>query len=80
MTTLIVVSGSDGIVGRCDAKCYDASHDKCDCICGGMNHGVGMVGATRQTAEYFAGLSEKSWWCDQNEVIFHAPYFHIGLV
>lgn len=29
---------------RCDARCYDAksSPDKCRCICGGKNHGIGL--------------------------------------
>lgn len=24
---------------RCDAKCYNAKEPKCNCICGGRNHG-----------------------------------------
>ena len=28
--------------GRCDARCYNASpQGRCNCICGGANHGVG---------------------------------------
>lgn len=42
MTTLIYVGNSEGCVGRCDAKCYAATHPDCDCICGGKNHGVGL--------------------------------------
>lgn len=29
------------VVGRCDAKCYNAKGPDCHCICGGANHGVG---------------------------------------
>jgi len=29
-------------VGRCDERCYDAIGGKCDCCCGGVNHGVGL--------------------------------------
>ena len=52
--TLITVGNSDGIVGRCDAKCYNAHHPDCDCICGGKNHGAGLQQAmdnTRALAE-----------------------------
>lgn len=41
MATLIAVYDSNGLVGRCDAKCYEAEHPECDCICGGANHGAG---------------------------------------
>lgn len=62
MTTLIAVYDSDGCKGRCDARCYDATSEICDCVCGGKNHGVGINRAaenTRQLAEqmlsdYFA--------------------------
>lgn len=51
MSTLIAVYNSDGCVGRCDAKCYNATDASCDCICGGANHGKGLVVASVQTAE-----------------------------
>lgn len=52
--TLIAVHNSDGCVGRCDAKCYDAKEPACHCICGGKNHGVKQNKAienTRKLAE-----------------------------
>lgn len=55
MATLIAIySGRDHrgrpiCVGRCDAKCYQATHRGCDCICGGKNHGVGERLATENT-------------------------------
>jgi len=52
MSTLISVYNSDGCVGRCDAKCYDAITPHCDCICGGMNHGAGLNKAQDNTREY----------------------------
>ena len=52
MATLIAVYNSEGCVGRCDAKCYDAHEPECDCICGGMNHGAGQQKATDNTREY----------------------------
>lgn len=52
MATLIAVYTSDGCVGRCDAKCYNATGDKCNCICHGRNHGVGAKKAIQQTEQY----------------------------
>ncbi len=40
MTTAIAVYDSDGLVGRCDARCHEAREPECDCICGGRLHGV----------------------------------------
>lgn len=59
MTTLIQVGNSQGIVGRCDAKCYDATHDKCDCVCGGKNHGAGKKQAVHNTREYAKEMIKK---------------------
>ncbi len=49
--TLIAVYNSDGCVGRCDAKCYNAECAECDCICGGHNHGAGLKRATENTQQ-----------------------------
>jgi hypothetical protein len=48
--TLISVHNSEGCTGRCDARCYDATHPDCDCVCGGSNHGKGEAHAIRNTA------------------------------
>ena len=58
MTTLMTFGNSEGS-RRCDAKCYDAIHSKCDCICGGMNHGAGMAKAASNTQEHGLDLIEK---------------------
>lgn len=78
MVTLIAVYDSDGLVGRCDARCYKAHELECACICGGANHGAGLDQAmenTRQLAESWLeeytrehGLSD--WW---SEVPARAP-------
>jgi hypothetical protein len=52
MTTLIAVYNSEGCVGRCDARCYNAKEPKCECICGGANHGAGLQQALDNTREY----------------------------
>jgi hypothetical protein len=51
MTTLISVYNSEGLVGRCDAKCYNAHDPDCDCICGGRNHRAGLQQALDNTAD-----------------------------
>lgn len=51
MTTLIEVRNSSGVVGRCDARCYNAKNPDCDCICGGKNHGAGIEKAVDNTRE-----------------------------
>lgn len=52
MTTLISVHNSSGLVGRCDAHCYDAREPDCTCICGGKNHGVGFKQAYDNVRAY----------------------------
>ena len=37
MTTIMAVGNSEG-TRRCDARCHDARHPECDCICGGRYH------------------------------------------
>ena len=50
MSTLIAFYKSDGrCIGRCDAKCYDATEPGCTCICGGANHGAGRSQAVQNT-------------------------------
>lgn len=51
MTVLIAAYNSGGCIGRCDAKCYNASTLDCQCVCGGMNHGAGLLNAAENTAE-----------------------------
>lgn len=54
MVTLIAVYNSDGLVGRCNAKCYDAKHPECTCVCGGANHGGGLDQAKENTEQLAA--------------------------
>ena len=58
MTTLLAVykKGDGGkmvCVGRCDARCYNAKHPDCDCICGGRNHGCKEERAISNTREHY---------------------------
>jgi hypothetical protein len=68
MSTLIAVYNSEGCVGRCDAKCYDAKSPACDCICRGRNHGAGIERAsetTRDIAESWVGQFAESRGLDK---------------
>jgi len=51
MATMIAAYDSNGCVGRCDAKCYNATCENCTCVCGGMNHGAGLQRAVQNTTE-----------------------------
>ncbi len=56
--TLISVYNSDGCVGRCDSRCYDAQGPVCDCICGGRNHSAGLQRAQDNTRKYADAILE----------------------
>lgn len=51
MATLMTVGDNNG-ERRCDEKCYGAEGGVCSCICGGMNHGVGLKAAAANTQEH----------------------------
>jgi len=44
---------------RCDEKCYGAEGGSCSCICGGMNHGIGLKAAAANTQEHAKQLLKK---------------------
>ncbi len=72
MVTLIAVYNSDGCVGRCGARCYDAHEPDCDCICRGTNHGGGREQAvqnTREMAERWLDQARADGWAfDRHEI------------
>ena len=51
MTTLIAIWTDGGCAGSCDARCYTAAGEQCECICGGVNHGAGLDRAASNTRE-----------------------------
>lgn len=59
MCTLIVLRNSSRVVGRCDAKCYNATDLKCDCICEGHNHGARLKQAQDNTTYMTMHLRSK---------------------
>lgn len=65
MATLMQWSNSDGIKGRCDARCHNASSTHCKCMCGGRYHGGGRDGTlavrvTNYSEEVFEAAAEKA--------------------
>ena len=50
MSTLMTWGNSDGVKGRCDAKCHNASTPPsyCKCMCGGAYHGAARRGDLEQ--------------------------------
>jgi len=56
MATLIQLHNPFGPIGRCDARCYNATHPRCDCVCGRRNHGVGYKNALQNTRRLAAHL------------------------
>ena len=87
MTTLIAVYNSEGCVGRCDARCYEAAEPDCDCICGGRNHGAGKEQAIDNTRELAESWIEKARGSGQDitcaelaVTAMHEPLFELGSV
>jgi hypothetical protein len=70
MTTLVAVYNSEGCQGRCDAKCYEATEEECDCICGGRNDGAGKEQALDNTRELAESWLEQA--CTNGQDITHA--------
>lgn len=64
MTTLIAIYNNDGLVGRCDSRCYNARGPRCTCICGGVNHGVGLNRAVENTQAIEAVIEE---YCEDHD-------------
>ena len=57
--TLVSMRNSERVIGRCDAKCYDATGPECTCVCGGKNHRAGLKGAINNTTKDIDKYLEK---------------------
>jgi hypothetical protein len=75
MPTLIAVHVHGSCVARCDAKCYDGQspRESCVCLCGGDNHGAGLLQAVANT-ELRARRWEKSWRAAHPQLAPHAQF------
>lgn len=73
--TLIEVRSLDGtLIGRCDARCYNAKHQECTCVCGGRNHGGSMRQAAANMANgLFVGAMLAQWGSDGMNVVVNKP-------
>ena len=63
---LIEVKSNGKVVGRCDAKCYEAEHDVCDCCCCGKNHRKGLKQALENTRSNGELMIDQ--FCAENKV------------
>ena len=72
MTTVIVVYNSEGVVGRCDAKCHEAKPgSSCDCVCGGAMHACGAANAGEHFQKALDNIRE---WAKDNPAPDDDPY------
>lgn len=55
----ILIHAANGL-DACDASCYMARHQKCTCICGGVNHGKGLARAAENTRRLQERLGQTS--------------------
>lgn len=63
MPVLITVMNSEGVCEFCDERCYNAKGKKCDCVCGGINHGKGLTRAIKNTIELekYGNQDNRKW-------------------
>jgi len=48
-TILSVYTPTGQQIGKCDARCYNGKPGRCSCVCGGINHAVGLQQAASNT-------------------------------
>lgn len=59
---VIIIRNANGrIIGCCSSLCYDDDGFRCDCICGGVNHGVGRKQAAQNVADGILIDWTKTW-------------------
>lgn len=72
MVALLTYRTGRSVAGRCDAACYGGTDTRCECVCGGQNHGVGFDQAVEQTRELVAAWLEarraEGWRIDALEL------------
>lgn len=69
MFTLITVQKNDGSKRQCDGRCYNATSCSCTCVCLGLNHGIGLREAIRQTSIYKKDFLERYKGARKVEII-----------
>ena len=48
---VLLTKKTSGRRRSCNARCYGAKGKTCTCLCGSLNHGVGLLQATQNTQE-----------------------------
>lgn len=61
MPTVIIATDGSGKQRRCDAKCHDARGEKCNCVCEGRNHGLGLQHALDKTHAWVIEMLEMDY-------------------
>lgn len=56
MATIILTHAASG-ARSCDAACYNAHGPRCNCICQGRNHGIGLPRALENNRAFLAQLA-----------------------
>jgi len=72
MSTLIYARSGKRCTGKCDSNCYNATEERCTCICGGRNHGAGKSKAVDNTCKYADEMIEE-YKSKHPDVIINSP-------
>jgi hypothetical protein len=65
---------SDGTTRVCDGKCYNATGPDCECVCGALNHGVGL----RQAKLNVQMLEELKAEAEEYARLVHSNVYHMS--
>lgn len=75
-STLLALYLGGTLVGRCDVNCFNGDDTRCECLCSGINHGVGLDAAVANTRamvdEWIVGNRERG-------VVFDGVEFGIAV-
>lgn len=82
MATLVAIYVHGRIKARCDARCYEgiSPQEKCKCLCGGDNHGVGVERAVANTLRN-AARWKRQWNAANPSLVPHAEFrvYHLRI-
>jgi hypothetical protein len=81
VTALITIRMAGSVVQICDAKCYGAKHDDCECVCESENHGKGIelaIANTRRLHPDWIAAAGEDAEVELDDIVFQPPLFTIG--
>ena len=76
MTAVLTVRAGGSVAGSCGKSCYDAEHEPCRCVCGGVNHGAGFEAAAANAqamAEEWIATARADGWDIDTYLLLGAP-------